>query len=92
MTRENIISKIKEYYEREYQATKRLIESSLSDDGDRFKWITSDRDRRRAVSQAIDRLLGVGFFVQYCGIPYDVIESLYNEYKGKLESLKVSAS
>ena len=91
MTREITISKIKEYFEFEYKATKRVIESSLSDD-DNYKWIRTDTDRRHAVSQAIDRFLGVAFFVQYCDIPYNVIDPLYNEYKDKLESIRVSAN
>ncbi len=89
--KEVVISKIKEYYETEYQGTKRVIEASLSGDKG-YSWISSDTDRRRAVSQAIDRLLGVGFFVQYLNIPYNTIDNLYEEYKGKLESIKVSAS
>lgn len=91
MIREATISKIKEFYESEYQGTKRIIEASLSDDN-HYTWIRSDTDRRRAVSQALDRLLGVAFFAQYLDIPYKRIESLYDEYKCKLESIRVSAS
>lgn len=91
MTKEDIINKIKECYENEYQGTKRVIEASLAGN-EQYGWLRSDTDRRRAVSQAIDRLLGVAFFVQYCDIPYRAIEKLYNDYKGKLESIRVSAS
>lgn len=91
MTKENIIDKIKEFYETEYQGTKKVIEASLAGDVN-YNWIRTDTDRRRAVSQVIDRLLGVAFFVQYLDIPYNVIDNLYEEYKGKLESIRVSAS
>lgn len=91
MTKEIIINKIKEFYETEYQGAKRIIEASLAGD-EQYNWLRSDTDRRRAISQAIDRLLGVAFFVQYLNIPYNTIDNLYNEYKGKLESIKVSAS
>lgn len=89
--KEVIISKIKEFYETEYQGAKRVIEASLSGDKN-YKWLASDADRRMAVSQSIDRLLGVAFFAQYLDIPYDIIDNLYEEYKGKLESIKVSVS
>lgn len=91
MTKVDIINKIKEFYEVEYQGTKRVVEASLSGDK-QYSWIRSDADRRKAISQTIDRLLGVAFFVQNCDIPYTTIEKLYNEYKGKLENIRVSAS
>ena len=57
-----------------------------------YKWATSAIDRKIAETWEIvhntkQRMLGVCYFWQECGMNYDYIEKMYNTYKEKLEDL-----
>lgn len=76
MLAEEILNLVKEYYEVEYQDTKkRCIEK-------KYAWITP----RDLVKGAINRCFGIAQFVQYLGVPYEDLD-IYDEYKEKLEKL-----
>lgn len=73
------MGEIKEYYKAEYKDAKRVIEK-------KYFWAKPDE----VVNQALDRMLGVAFFVQRVdeSIPYDELDELFNFYKEELELLR----
>ncbi len=75
MSNEEILNLVKEYFEAEYQDTKRCIEK-------KYAW-SNPKD---LVKGAINRCLGIVQFVQYLGVSYEDLD-VYDEYKEKLEKL-----
>ena len=56
------------------------------------KWATNALDRKRdapweIIHNAKQRMLGLCYFWQDCGMDYDYIEKIYNIYKERLEDL-----
>ncbi len=76
MSHEEILKKVKEYYEEEYQDTKRCFEIN-------WNWSTP----QELINGSIKRCLGVAQFVQNLGVAYEDIGPIYMEYKEKLENL-----
>ena len=65
------------YLNREYEDTKRAINHPMF-------------SRKKLVNNAINRCLGVAFFVQYLGVPFKFSNRYYEETKAKLEELRDS--
>ena len=71
-----MLDKIKDFFEMEYN-------DACAACG--YKWTTP----KKIVDGAIQRCLGVALFVQAaCDVSYDEIDSLYTEYRRKLEELE----
>ena len=71
-----MLKQITEFYEREYNDTKRFLKSP---------WCGKASD---TVWYATQRCLGVAQFVQIaCNVSYEDIEPIYNEYREKFEKL-----
>lgn len=67
--------KLREYFEREY------------------KWAVNALDRKlgetwEIIHNAKQRMLGLCYFWQDCGMDYDYIEALYNDYAERIEKLR----
>lgn len=77
ITVELIEEKMKEFFEREYQETKDIIE--------RNPWWL--KDKNKMIDETIHSCLGIAQFVQLCGVPYEHL-GIYDEIKAKLEALK----
>lgn len=74
-----VMKEINNYFEKEYQETKALLESKPF-------WITSKKNEKEVVYNAIQRCLGVSMFAQQLGIAYQ--ETLvYEYYQEKLQEL-----
>lgn len=71
-----MLEKVKEYFERQYIDTVRAIER-------KYNWGTP----KSFVERAITDCLAVAMFVQTIGVSFEEVDSLYNEYKAKLENL-----
>lgn len=70
-----MLEKVKEYFETELRQAEADIKRP---------WIT----KGEAVWCAIQRCLGVAnFVIEYCGIPFEMVDPLFEEYKEKLEKL-----
>ena len=71
-----VMKEMDNYFEKEYQETKALLESKPN-------WVTSEKE---IVNNAIQRCLGVAMFAQQLGVTYQ--ESLvYEYYQEKLNGL-----
>ena len=70
------MNEIKTYYESEYKSTKRFLEN-----------LPAWANEKEVVNNAIQRMLGVAQFVQYCDVPYEDITELFEEYRNKNEAL-----
>lgn len=71
-----MLEKVKEYFEREYIDAVRAIER-------KYNWGTP----KSFVERAITDCLAVAMFAQTIGVSFEEVDSLYNEYKAKLENL-----
>lgn len=71
------IKEIKEYYESEYKSIKNFLQNTPG-------WA----DEKETINNALQRLLGVAQYSQYCGISYKEIDKLYTQYRIKFEELK----
>lgn len=71
-----MLEKVKEYFERQYIDTVRAIER-------KYNWGTP----KSFVERAITDCLAVAMFAQTIGVSFEEVDSLYNEYKAKLENL-----
>ena len=71
-----MLEKVKEYFEREYIDTVRAIER-------KYSWGTP----KEFVNMGITNCLAVAMFSQSIGVKFEDVESLYYEYKEKLEAL-----
>lgn len=70
--------KIKEFYEKEYISV--------------FNWIHGTycknlEKRKEAINNAIQRCLGVAFFVQELDVPFAEIDAIYEKYRAKFYNL-----
>lgn len=73
-----MLEKIKQFYETEYKDTIRYINSPYL-----------RTCKKEVVNNTVQRILGVAQFIQIaCNIPFEDIETLYEEYRCKLEDLK----
>ena len=78
LTKENKVyfeGKLLEYFEREY------------------KWAVNALDREigkrwEIIHNSEQRMLGLCYFWQECGMDYDYIEALYNDYRERIEKLR----
>lgn len=71
-----VIKEMNNYFEKEYQETKTLLENKPN-------WITSEKE---VVNNAIQRCLGVSMFAQQLGVAYQ--ETLvYEYYQKKIQEL-----
>lgn len=68
------LEKVKEYYDNEIRDIERSITMPL------YK-------PDKLVECSIQRCLGVAFFVQYLGEPFDKVDELYEEVRNKLYDL-----
>lgn len=71
-----MLEKVREYFERQYNDTIRAIECD-------YEWGTP----KEFVWRAITDCLAVAMFAQTIGVKFEEVNSLYNEYKEKLENL-----
>lgn len=77
MTTQEITAKMNTYFDMEYQQTKRLL-------GNPPSWVDSVREVKNSTLQ---RCLGITFFVQELGVPFNQIEASYEEFRKKIEDL-----
>ena len=75
ISNKDLLEKAEEYFRQEYKDFLKYYDKPL---------IThfSNEDRMK---YALQRGLGVSFFLQYFGIPFDEIGAIYNDYKEKIE-------
>lgn len=74
------LNAIRHYYQHEYRDTERAV-AREREKGASFDIIN------HTVNCALSRCLGVCFFVQECGIEYEVIKKLYEEFYEKFRKL-----
>ena len=73
---------VKNYFNTEYNLLHNLLERNPA-------WLNVNE----ACNNALQRCLGVAQFAQTCGddsLPFEVVEALYEEVKGKIENLRFS--
>ena len=70
-----MLEKARKFYEHEYKSVQRWLESKYC------------FDKRQAIDNALQRCLGVCFFIQDFDISYEDASQLYDEYKEKIEKL-----
>lgn len=76
-TKEKIIN----FFDREYVDAKRFIKYLRDDDP---RWRLGDGV---VIDQTLQRMLGVAQFVQTLGFKYEEIDTIYEEYRKKVENL-----
>ena len=76
MTPTEILEKVENFFQSEYEETKSLLERKPY-------WISSEKE---VVFNSIQRCLGVTQFVQCLDVPYENL-NIYDEYREKLEKL-----
>ena len=76
MTPTEILKKVENFFQSEYEDTKSLLERKPY-------WISSEKE---VVFNSIQRCLGVTQFVQSLNVPYEELQ-VYDEYREKLEKL-----
>ena len=73
-----MIEKIRDFFEGEYQG---LVETNKR----KMNWFNLKEGKRECIS----RMLGVAYFAQnFDGVNFNDIETLYNEYKAKVEAIE----
>ena len=77
MTTQELIVKMEEYFNHEYNQTKRILSNPP-------RWLTNPLETK---SSTLQRCLGITFFAQELGVPFDEIESRYYELREKVEKL-----
>lgn len=73
---------VKDYFNTEYNLLHNVLERNPA-------WL----DVNEACGNALQRCLGVAQFAQICGddsLPFEIVEALYEEIKGKIENLRFS--
>lgn len=76
MTPTDILEKVENFFQSEYEETKSLLERKPY-------WISNEKE---VVFNSIQRCLGVTQFVQCLDVPYENL-NIYDEYREKLEKL-----
>ena len=76
MTSTEILEKVENFFQSEYEETKSLLERKPY-------WISSEKE---VVFNSIQRCLGVTQFVQCLNVSYEIL-NIYDEYREKLEKL-----
>lgn len=71
-----MLKKIKEFYTKEYESTKKILVNCPT-------WVTP----KEVVNCSLQRCLGVAFFAQEFGIPYEAINEMYGVTKKRMEKL-----
>lgn len=74
--KDEIINQYKDVCNQEYKATKRAINN---------KWFKP----RDVINNAIQRCLGVAQFIQYLGVTYEEADIIFEEFKYKINNLRV---
>lgn len=74
------LNAIRHYYQHEYRDTERAVARERAEEAS----FTALNDTVRC---ALSRCLGVAFFVQECGIEFEVIDKLYREFYEKFYKL-----
>ncbi len=77
MTKEEILKKVKEFFDTEYEETKEYLERQPR----------TLAEKRESTANAQQRCLGVAFFVQSLEISYDDINPPFEEVADKLYEL-----
>lgn len=75
-----IIDYVRDFYETEIVSFKLLLNTKPN-------WCKSDKEIRRAMRQAIDRCLGVAFFVQSLDVPYEQVEAEFDNFKFRISEV-----
>lgn len=76
----SITKEINNYFEKEYQETKAFLENKPY-------WITSKKEEKQVVYNAIQRCLGALMFAQQFGVTYQEESLSYEYYQEKLQGL-----
>lgn len=76
VTKNEIIEQYKDVCNQEYEATKRAINN---------KWFKP----KDVTNNAIQRCLGIAQFIQYLGVTYDDADIIFEEFKYKINNLRV---
>lgn len=77
MKQEELLKIVKEFFDREYEETKELLEKNPW-------WIESGE---KSVWYAIQRCLGVAQFVQLLGADFTEVDTIYLEFREKFDKL-----
>ncbi len=77
MTKEEVLKKAKEFFDNEYEETKKYLERQPR----------TLAEKRESTVNAIHRCLGVAFFVQNLEVGYDDINPPFEEVSDKLYEL-----
>lgn len=75
ITKEQMLSTIAYYYEKEYAECERYLKNY-------------NRAQARDVETYINRCLGVAFFAQELDIPFNDVDLLYNSIRERFEKLR----
>lgn len=76
ISKSEIINQYRNTCDKEYEMTKKAICNKLFNPKD-------------VINNSIQRCLGVALFIQYLGVTYDDIDKFFEEFKYKINNLRV---
>lgn len=76
ISKTELINHYRNTCDKEYEMTKNAINN---------KWFKP----RDVINNSIQRCLGVALFIQYLGVTYDDVDKIFEEFKYKINNLRV---
>lgn len=73
-----MLDKVKKFYEQEYKDTLNWLGC---------EYCKTKENKIKSINGAIQRCLGIALFVQNCGVTFEEVNPLYDEYRMKFEEL-----
>ena len=73
-----MLDKVKDFYEKEYKSTLNWLDC---------EYCKTRENKIKSINYAIQRCLAVALFVQNCGVTFEEVDVLYDEYRAKFQEL-----
>lgn len=73
-----MLDKVKKFYAQEYKDTLNWLSC---------EYCNTKENKIKSINNAIQRCLAIALFVQNCGVAFEEVDVLYDEYRTKFQEL-----